>query len=427
MSDVLAKAWELVDAGDVQGAVWQLRAHAADVTATTIAPLVERVARLADMPDLAAASAALAADPGSPQALYDYGYQCVDSGASFLAVPALGEALRLAPDARGVLVELVTALEHEERHGEAVAVLREREAGLPAWPEGYLLAYNALMSGDVEAARAAWTALPEPVGEDQRWEPAFARLRRMLDRAAVAQEFCPLDGHDLRGWHFVLTGGVLTTLSPWGFDAGMNGRWGYIQETLGSCLWGLRRLRLVLDTAGCAPCSVSLLPDRSSHIMGLAAAQVLGLPAEPYAAGRSDTVVVAYDLGEVDDTIVSGLRERVPGQVLFEHATCWTTPPAASADVSTLLAQFSTPPWGRGLRRGADGSVERMPADDRPAEEVAAGILQADDTPDSGDEQTPADPDEVLASFVARLAGHRPNGPRWSPNSPGPVHSGRLG
>lgn len=426
MGDVLAKAWELVEAGDVQGAIRQLRAHAADVTATTIAPLVERVARLADMPDLAAASAALAADPGSPQALYDYGYQCVDSGASFLAVPALGEALRLAPDDRGVLVELVTALEHEERYGEAVAVLREREAGLPAWPERYLLAYNTLMSGDVDTARAAWTALPEPVSEDQRWEPAFARLRRTLDRAAVAQEFCPLDGHDLRGWHFVLSGGVLTTLSPWGFKAGMNGRWGFVQETLGSCLWGLRRLRLVLDAAGCAPRSVSLLPDRSSHIMGLAAAQVLGLPTEPYAAERPDTVVVAYDLRELDDAIVSGLRERVPGQVLFEHATCWTSPPAASADVSTLLAQFCTPPWEPRLRRGADGSVERTQADDRPAEEVATGILRADDTPDSGDGQTPADPDEVLATFVAHLPRHWPNGPRRSPNSPGPVHSGRL-
>lgn len=321
-TDNLAKGWELAGAGDVQGAMRELRAHAADVPASAAAPLVGRVAGLAEMPDLADAAAALAAGPGRPQELYDYGRVCVERGAAFLAVPALDEALRLVPDARGVLVELVSALENEERHREAVALLQERESAgpLPAWPERYLLAYNAMMAGEPETARLAAATLPEPTGGDEMWRPAFDRVHRMLDRWAVGRGLAPLDRRDLRGWHYVLTGGVLTTLSPHGFAAGMTGRWAFVQDGESECLAGLRRLGLVVEAAGLRPRSVSVLSDRSSRILGIAAARLLGLPAKPYRPGRSDTIVVAYDLNEVEDDVPAGLRERQPGQVLYEHS-----------------------------------------------------------------------------------------------------------
>jgi hypothetical protein len=46
----------------------------------------------------------------------------------------------------------------------------------------------------------------------------------MLARADVARAVMPLDLRDLRGWHYLLTGGILWFLSPWGLDAGMTGR-----------------------------------------------------------------------------------------------------------------------------------------------------------------------------------------------------------
>lgn len=427
-TDNLAKGWELAGAGDVQGAMRELRAHAADVPASAAAPLVGRVAGLAEMPDLADAAAALAAGPGRPQELYDYGRVCVERGAAFLAVPALDEALRLVPDARGVLVELVSALENEERHREAVALLQERESAgpLPAWPERYLLAYNAMMAGEPETARLAAATLPEPTGGDEMWRPAFDRVHRMLDRWAVGRGLAPLDRRDLRGWHYVLTGGVLTTLSPHGFAAGMTGRWAFVQDGESECLAGLRRLGLVVEAAGLRPRSVSVLSDRSSRILGIAAARLLGLPAKPYRPGRSDTIVVAYDLNEVEDDVPAGLRERQPGQVLYEHSTCWTDPPAVSADVSTQLVQMCTAPWGARMRMGEDGAVEDLPEDARPPEEVAAGILAADPAPDPGDGETPPDPDEALVAFVSGLRGRWPDGPRERVRLPGPVPSGRF-
>jgi hypothetical protein len=89
------------------------------------------------------------------------------------------------------------------------------------------------------------------------------------------------------------------------------------------CAAALGRLRLILDAA---PQSVALPPDRSSQILGAAAAAVLGLPSADFDPGTpmAHTLVVAYDLTKTDPGAVAALRHRAPGQILFERATCWT-------------------------------------------------------------------------------------------------------
>lgn len=389
-----------------------------------VARIVGRAASITGFADLVSAASALAEAPDEPQALFDYGYACIERGVSYLAIPALSEALRQVPGSQVALTELVTALEDEGRHAEAVAVLTERDAHLRAWPDRYLLAFNALMAGELALARANADVLPVP--EDEAWLPARHRMQRMLDRAAAAQIVNPLDHQDLRGWHFVLTGGVVGSLSPWGFDAGMTGRYGYLQDSVELCSHGLHRLRMILDASGRRPQAVSLLGDRSSRILGLAAAGLLGLPAEPFTADRPDTVVVAYDLSEIDDEVAALLLNRAPGQVLYEHTTCWTAPPAVSADVSGLLAQATVAPWGEGLRVSADGTPEKTAPDPRSEDELAAEIQRADPAPDTGDGETPPDPDEALARFVTGVCDRWLVGPRERVISSGPVPSSRF-
>ncbi|WP_084966022.1 hypothetical protein [Thermoactinospora rubra] len=424
MSNDLRTAQELAQAGDVAGLMRHLRFTADRLAVGDVAPLAGRAAELMGFTDLAEAARAVAAAPDDADALYGFGYACIERGASYLAVPALEAALARRPGALEIVRELVVALEDEHRHGDAVTVLDGHREELLPWPDRYLLSYNALMAGDLARAAAEFAELPTP-GHEQ-WLPARDRLSRMIERARAAQAVGPLDHRDLRGWHFALSGGVLATLSPYGFDQGMTGRYAYLRDDFGMCLRGLLRLRVILEAAGRGPRTVSLLPGRGDRALGLAAARVLGLPAEPYAPGRTDTVVIAYDLREADDELLAGLHERLPGQVVYEHATCWTEPPAISADVSTLLAQTVTPPWGEQLQV-RDGSVERSPADDRGAEELAEEILRADPAPDGGDGATPPDDDEVLARFVAGVAALWPaGGPRDRVRSPGPVRSSRF-
>src|SRR5436309_3575045 len=83
-------------------------------------------------------------------------------------------------------------------------------------------------------ADAAYAALPVP--EEESWAPAREKVRAMLVRAAAARVHDGgLGPQDLRGWHFALTGGLLINISPWGFDAGMNGRWAMVGDSYASC------------------------------------------------------------------------------------------------------------------------------------------------------------------------------------------------
>ena len=158
----------------------------------------------------------------------------------------------------------------------------------------------------------------------------------MQARAGTARTVTPLDRRDLRGWHYILTGAILVSLSPWGFDAGMTGRYAYLRDSMRDCAAALRRRELIVGSAGVVPKSVALLPDRSSQILGIAAAAVLGLPAADFdpASPAPHSLVVAYDLPQADPGVAMALRERAPGQVLFERATCWTSPPRVTADIS---------------------------------------------------------------------------------------------
>ncbi|MFI0407334.1 tetratricopeptide repeat protein [Actinomadura sp. 3N508] len=416
----MSEARALLDNGDIAGLIRHLRFNADDMDLAEVAGLMEGAAARSGFDDMREAAAAMVRARG-PQELYDFGYACIERGVPFLAIPALRRALELMPDEPALLMELVSALERENRHAEAVAALEPRVVSLEPWPARYLLAYNALLAGDLVRADREATALPVP--DDADWAPARDRLARMLARARAARDAGPLDSKALRGWHFALGGSILATVSPYGFDQGMTGRFAYMSDSFATCRRVLDRLRVILDAAGRRPASVGLLPDRSSRILGLAAAEVLGLPAEPYAPGRPDVLVVAYDLNETE---ADWLRERAEGQILFERATCWTDPPAVSADVTGLLHQIVVAPWGEQLRVTPEGETETVPADERPAEELADEIVRAVPEDDEGDGATPPDPDEALAEFTRAVSGRWLTGPRDAVRSPGPVPSSRF-
>jgi hypothetical protein len=416
VSEGAEKARTLLASGDIPGLLRYLRTDGEALPLGEVARLAAEAARLAGFGDLAQAAAAAAGDAGTRDALalYSFGYACMERGIGYLAVRPLARALQLAPDAAPVLSELVTALEEDGQHARAVTVLEEHEPVM-GWLNRFQYVYNALMAGSLGKAADGFARLPEP--QDNAWVPAREKVRHMLARARVAQAVTPLDRQDLRGWHYVLTGGILASLSPYGFGAGMTGRWAYLSDSMRGCAAALARLRLILGAAGAAPQSVALLPDRSSQILGIAAAAVLGLPATDFNPGTPapDSLVVAYDLTVTDPGAVAALRERLPGQVVFERATCWTDPPRVTADVTGLLGQQVVPPWAAQLRRLEDGTAGQGPADERPAEAVAAEIARTAPEPDEGDGSTPPDPGESLHRFTAAVTapGARERGGGW--------------
>ncbi|MGW2663536.1 hypothetical protein ACWCW7_21460 [Nocardia tengchongensis] len=425
MTSELHEVRHLLAADDVSGAARRLRSIADTLPVREMAMITAELADHAELDKLAQAARAAADVPDHPDAWTLFGYECIEYGVPFAAIPALREALRTGTTKPNLaLSELVYAFEDEHRHAEAVEALLAHESILRPYPERYLLTYDSILAGDLDRARTEFARLPAP--ENQDWLPARDRAHRMLLRADRTAPVSPLDGADLRGWHYTLTGGYLATLSPYGFDAGMTGRWAYLGDQLELCRHTLDRLGVILRAAGRTPSSVSLLPDRSDRILGMAAAELLGLPMVEYAPDRTDTLVVAYALGDLDPDLSRTLTTRATGQILFEHATYWVRPPAIAADISGLLCQLAVEPWGPHTRLG-DNGPETVPADSRPESEIAREIVRADGAPDSGDDRTPPDPDHVLADFVAATRDTWLLGSRTPVNSPGPVRSSFFG
>lgn len=90
------------------------------------------------------------------------GFACVERGVSYLAVPALREALRHSPGSLAVLRELVSAYEDEGRHREARDEVVRHADALDDWPDRYLFVFNALMAGDLETAPRQHALLRDP-------------------------------------------------------------------------------------------------------------------------------------------------------------------------------------------------------------------------------------------------------------------------
>lgn len=223
MTTAIDEVRRLLAAGDLPAAVRSLRPQAETLPIEELARAAHALAEAAGFENLAGAAAKARAD--DPQALYDLGYACVERGVAFLAVAPLREALRLLPDSRPLLAELTSALEDEHRHAEAAALLAARGEELPAWPETYLLVHHTLLAGDLDSAERIGLALAAP--EDPRWSGAHERQRGRVLRSAQSRRAQraaghpdPLGAQDLRGWHYGLTGGLLGTLSPYGWGPG---------------------------------------------------------------------------------------------------------------------------------------------------------------------------------------------------------------
>jgi hypothetical protein len=314
------------------------------------------------------------ADLDSPDRLYDLGYALIDAGAPGIAAAILWRCLRLVGDSEEVVCELVSALESALAYGDALAVL-EDHAPLRArsFLCRYLYAFNAAMAGRLELTRAALPQLAPESPDNAAMQDTIALIVERADRVSGAT---PLDARDLRGWHYVLTGGLVTHQSPYGFDEPMHGRYAWLADSLDRIATGLERL-LPLARALDVPC-VYAPPGRGHEIVAAAAAAKLGVPVMPWPAVGvpAPGLVVVYDLADVAIADIQRLVQRREGQLLFAHASPWTTDCSIAPDVTTLLYQSLVAPWGQSLLVDPDTrEVTQSPADARDIEAIAADIV----------------------------------------------------
>ncbi len=360
---------ELGEHGEEWTEAWTLFAEVADEVVGP--PLGDQARRLADNRD-------------APTVLYDFGYEAIEVGLPDLAAGVLHRLNDLESGVEQYVTEYVVALESLGSNDLAVETLEAVPSLLEeSFMCRYLLAFNAVMSGEPEKARAIEL---QPAGHEQ--EIMAARIERFLARIDGLAEFSSLHDRDLRGWQFVTTGSVLLHLSPHGFDEGMNGRYAFVQDSYALCRLGLQRLKAVLEAWEIIPPRVFFVDERGSKVLAHAAADMLSVPVEEYPAEGTDQqgLVVVYDLDLVDPATLYSLHQKRPNQPLFAHAACWVAPPAFAPDFHTFQYQSNVPPWGEQMRY--DPETEEMATtepDSSTDEEFAERVLAATPTDEEVD------------------------------------------
>ena len=99
------------------------------------------------------------ADISLLNALYDLGYGLIEHGLHGAAATVLEVAFKLAPDAEGIVSELVCAYEAIGLNDKACAVLRESGLSNDIFILSYLLAFNTLMTGDIAESQKLYSGL----------------------------------------------------------------------------------------------------------------------------------------------------------------------------------------------------------------------------------------------------------------------------
>ena len=199
--------------------------------------------------------------------------------------------------------------------------------------------------------KPTWTLPEEPSEGQSRWE----RVRELEEAGTLAA------------------------------DAESTARYAWVADSEALCLEGLRAVELLLRSWEESPTQVWAFPDPRSQTLAHAAAVLFGADLgtwRPEVAGAPG-LVVAYDLTGAPPELLQPLREKRPGQVLWQHAVCWTARQPIAPDLCTFVYQFVQDPWAAYVRPGADGPVE-VAADPRGVEERARSILGADLPEDAG-------------------------------------------
>jgi hypothetical protein len=429
VTDPAADIAALLAAGDDRAAFDRLRAAlgwpAGKAIPTAELPrwlaLVVQLATRRGAQPLAELAGAAVRDPDSPDRLYDLGYALIDAGAPAIAAAVLWHCLALVGDSEEVVCELVSALESALAYPDALAVLEDHAAlRSRSFLCRYLYAFNAAMSGRLDVTRAALSGLSPESGETTGLRDTIRGICERADRVAGA---CPLDGRDLRGWHYVLAGGLVIHQSPYGFDEPMRGRYAWLADSLPRIATGLDRLaRLVAPLE--LPC-IYAPPGRDHEILADAAGQRLGMPVAPWPAigVPAPGLVVLYDLAQLADGEVARLIQRRPDQVVFAHASPWTRDSPIAPDVTTLLYQTLVAPWdAHAILDPETRALSEAASDERPAPAIAAELAAS---PGLDDAELAADEPDRWAALIARVWPLAP-GPRSRLWAGGPVPSTRF-
>jgi hypothetical protein len=286
--------------------------------------------------------------------LFDLGRALLRLDLPAIAATVLVRAHELEAEDREVTIATTFALLALGDASHARAVIEEgdldRSGDVVA---SYLTAFSRLATADLSAVRDVLDSVLPATNRSERL--LVARMEAMYARARLLASAGRLDEGDLRGWHYVLTAGLLLLRSPHG--AHMNGRYGYLIDTPARCRLAIDRAQIVLRELGISVPRVVTPDDTDSLILATAAARLMSVPLATMSSDGHDTpgLFVLYEVAGQPPEVIRRLHAHGTDQALWVHSAGWTREEPLAGDLTTLLAQSSHPEW---RNAGVHGRVD---------------------------------------------------------------------
>jgi hypothetical protein len=379
----MTNAATLLKAGDHAAALKAMAAQLVGLDGPALKDALGTLATLGKKLDRSgwrSAAEKFAKDLRDPRLAFKLGFELLEDDLPLLAVVFLERAYKARPNTPDHISEYVYALEELGRNAEARDVLLKVEATQlrDTFELRFLLAFNHLLCCDVEACRAL---MPELLTErDEELAPLALELDHMVQRADALKGASPLNAADLRGWQYVINGGVLANAAA---ENGPGGRFLDVTDTPVLCRAGLAAVEKAAASLGVALPTVWAAADANSRILARAASEKLKVPLKdlPAHGTLEPGLVVVHDLEALTDAQLDVLQWNRAGQLLWVHATPWTREPAFAADVTTLLHHTFTPAFAASETAAVKAILDAPAPSEEPAFNTLLKALGALRTP----------------------------------------------
>lgn len=282
----------------------------------------------------------LSKDIANMDAFYKLGFILTARQYPEIASAVLAYAVKQAPNNLPVLHELVAALEMQGLYAPALSSLKN--ANGTDFTTRYLLAFNTLMTGDIdEALNIGKTLKSDSASSDvmlKKWHAIFARVR-------AVEGVTSLDRSDYRGWHFILTGGLLLHLPDPAKH--MYGQYESLEDSESLIKEGIYRLCSIFDLWKFKVPKILSFDNPESHRLGLAFSSTLGIPEKTVVSPKEAGLFVVYDHSNVINEVMDGISKHSNSMLFYCHASQFNREYKVAPDFTNLMYTWLVSPWER--------------------------------------------------------------------------------
>lgn len=310
-----------------------------------------------------------------PEAYYRLGYQLVQDGVYGPALGPLSRCVQLAPEAAAANYEFAYALMKEFYNEEALhffgkAFEQEQAMSITFYIAQLLIFLN--RSGEASLFIGKLEEQVQAGGGEGEMQLAY--LKEMLHRYKT---YTP---ENIRDWHFVQYGTLLLRTFEEDYpheENSSNGRYALVNFSYDQVAAILAAFQTTIGPLSVFPeYKYVAAAGEDSAPLAYALSKMLMLPVrsleEGLAAGEQGIVVTAFS--DELNAIGGHVWER-DDVLLFSFALSWTHELNVLPEVIGYFAQASRLPWQQKIEFDENGEPVMVPADERPAEEIARNIL----------------------------------------------------